>query len=190
MRLLILSWLFVSVNYLYIELLQNTLQNVLFSRTSQPQCRAGLTAMFNITTTRHSIKPNVELYLYCIVLYVSTMRQATSDNLYGPRKCTIVKIVIACAQLSYIKFCVSGVTLLVQKQSRHYELKKTFLWLRTTELKVDRMENSINGSRYRHILHYCGGCARPYGPGPLSSPQPPPTPHLHNLLSAAQTPVC
>ena len=72
---------------------------------------------------------------------------------------------------------------------------------RSTELKDDRMENSINGSRYRHILQYCGGCARLYGPGPPPSPHSPPLlpprshplPYsyiVHNLLSAAQTPVC
>ena len=62
-----------------------------------------------------------------------------------------------------------------------------------TELKDDRMENSINGSRYRHILRYCGGCARRYGPGPplLHAATPYPT-HTQSccLLHKLETPVC
>ena len=60
----------------------------------------------------------------------------------------------------------------------------------TTELKDDRMENSINGSRYRHILRYCGGCARRYGPGPPSPHSPPLLPAATPYPTPTQSAVC
>ena len=63
----------------------------------------------------------------------------------------------------------------------------------SAELKDDSMENSINGSRYRHILCYCGGCARRYGPGPpllhAATPYPTPTQSCC-LLHKLENPVC
>ena len=89
------------------------------------------------------------------------------------------------------KFC--------QKEECTYQLSAIFYFILqsystgTTELKDDRMENSINGSRYRHILHYCGGCARRYRPGPLhlhaATPYPTPTQSCC-LLHKLETPVC
>ena len=43
-------------------------------------------------------------------------------------------------------------------------------------IKYNRMENSINGSRYRHILRQRGGCARGYAGVP---PRPPPPPQVN-----------
>ena len=52
-------------------------------------------------------------------------------------------------------------------------------------IKYNRMENSINGSRYKLILRQRGGCARGYArvpPTPHSSPPPPP-PLLHRVAA-------
>ena len=76
----------------------------------------------------------------------------------------------------------------------HFKIQVSFvclcpivLILIITELKDDRMANSINGSRYRHILRYCGVCALrkavragppPHSPSPFlpaAIPYPSPT---------------
>ena len=56
-----------------------------------------------------------------------------------------------------------------------------------TELKDDRMENSINGRRYRHILRQLRGCTRRYGPGP---PPPSPLPSSRSHPTPTQSAIC